>query len=121
METVAQSPIDKNQTYWAMGAHLGTLLGWSIFPLINFIIPFIIWQIKKDEMLFAAEQAKEALNFQLTLASYLFICLILCLLIIGLAGLWLIPILEIVFTIIATIQVSKGIRYQYPCTLRFIQ
>jgi uncharacterized Tic20 family protein len=39
-----------------------------IIPLGNILGPLIIWQVKKDEMPFAADQAKEALNFNITMA-----------------------------------------------------
>ncbi|MEM9445643.1 MAG: DUF4870 domain-containing protein [Verrucomicrobiota bacterium] len=116
--------VSRKENYWAMAAHLGTLLGWSILPLINFVIPFIIWQIKKDDMPFAAEQAKEALNFQITLVIYMIICLLICITIVGLVVslplLWIIPILELVFTVIAATQVSKGVSYRYPAAIRLI-
>ena len=51
--------ISQDEKTMALLAHLG-----GIF--FGFIPSLIIWLIKKDESAFVAEQAKEALNFQIT-------------------------------------------------------
>jgi uncharacterized Tic20 family protein len=37
--------------------------------LVGFWAPLIIWLLKKDQSPYIAEQAKEALNFQITVTS----------------------------------------------------
>ena len=47
---------------WAMLAHLSALLGAFVLPLVGGIVaPLLIWLIKRDEMSFVDDQAKEAL------------------------------------------------------------
>ncbi len=113
--------IPQTERTWALFAHLSSFLGWIGLPLANIIAPLVIWQIKKDEMPFAASQAKECLNFQITMTLFSIISAILCLIFIGIIGLIAIVIIDIVFTIIAAIKANDGIAYRYPFTMRLIQ
>ncbi|MEJ2728849.1 MAG: DUF4870 domain-containing protein [Deltaproteobacteria bacterium] len=73
---------EKEERQWAMFAHLGTFS--SIFvPLGNLIAPIVIWQMKKHESEFVVDQAKESLNFQITLMIYSLISIPLCFIVIG--------------------------------------
>lgn len=113
--------IPQTEKTWALFAHLSSFLGWVGVPLANIIAPLVIWQIKKDEMPFAASQAKECLNFQISMTLYAIISAILSLIVIGIIGLFAILIVDIIFTIIAAIKANNGIAYRYPFTIRFIQ
>lgn len=80
----------------------------------------IIWLLKKDEDMFVANHAKEALNFQLT---FLIASLVAALLIIVFVGIILLPIVGIVFlvfSILATIAAAGGESYRYPISIRFV-
>ena len=112
--------ISKEERNWAMGAHLSTFLG-SVIPFANIIAPLIVWLVKKDEMTFASEQAKEALNFQITVTIASFVAAILIFVFIGFLLLPLILITDIVLTIMAAIKASEGEGYRYPMTLRLIK
>lgn len=88
---------------------------------IFFFIPaLIVWILKKDDNAYIADQAKEALNFQITVAIAMFVAQILVWVLIGLALIPIIWIANIVFCIIAAISTSKGATYRYPLCLRFI-
>lgn len=116
---------------WAMAAHLCGLLwllggGGLLFPpfgtlaLFTILGPLIIWKAKGDDMPFAGSQAKEALNFQITL---LLLGLASCLLLIvgiGFLLLWILGLLNIILVIIAAIQVNDGKPYRYPFALRLV-
>lgn len=93
--------------------HLGGIL-------FSFIPALIVWLLKKDDSEFIAAQAKEALNFQITLLLAQFIAYILIFILVGFLLLGLIWIFNIVFCIIAAISTSKGEGYRYPFTLRLI-
>ena len=101
MNEVTASSEDRNL---AMLTHLSGIL-------LGFIVPLIIWLMNKDktEKAWLNEQAKEALNFQITV-----------LIIGGLLGLavW---VANLVFCIIAGMAVNKGESYRYPLTLRLIK
>lgn len=116
---------------WAMAAHLCGLLwlfggGSLIFvpfgglALFTVLGPLIIWKSKGDTLPFAGSQAKEALNFQITM---LLLGLLGCLLVfvfIGFAVLWVLGVLNLIFVIIAAIQVNDGKPYRYPFALRLV-
>lgn len=117
---------------WAMFAHLSALIGGIVTAgwlasLGCLIGPLIIWQIKKETMPFAAEQAKEALNFNITLAGLMVILTALGLLTIGIGFIVIAPLMlligvaALVFIIIASIKSNEGVAYRYPFTLRLIK
>jgi uncharacterized protein len=115
------SEIPKPERTWAMFAHLSSLLGWIGIPFANLIAPLIMWLIKKDEMPFGSSQAKECLNFQISMTIYVIISAILALVIIGFFALVALAVFDIVVTIIAAIKANDGIAYRYPLTIRFIK
>jgi uncharacterized Tic20 family protein len=112
---VPANPDEKNM---GMLAHL---LG--IFSF--FIGPLIIWLLKKDQSKYIDEQAKEALNFQITASIALLGCSIL--MIIPVVGCFMLLVVlaahvtRLVISIIGTVAASKGEMYRYPLTLRLVK
>ena len=109
---------DRESQQWAMIAHLSALIGF-IIPFGNVIGPLVIWQMKKD-MPFVVDQGKEALNFQITVAIAVFVCLLLSFIVIGLLLLPLVGLGALVLTVIAAIKANNGEAYRYPFALRLI-
>lgn len=117
---------------WAMFAHLSALLGglltsgW-LASLGCVIGPLIIWQIKKDTLPFAADQAKEALNFNITVAIIMLVLTLVGLVTLGIGFIVTGPLMlvvgiaALVFIIIAAIKSNNGEAYRYPFALRFIK
>jgi len=117
---------------WAMFAHLSALVGaivtggWA-FSIGCFLGPLIIWMIKKETMPFVDDQAKEALNYNITIAIIFAVLFVLTVLTLGLGALIAIPLYVIVgiawlvFTIIAAIKANEGTAYRYPFTLRLVK
>lgn len=102
-----------------MFAHLSALIGFLI-PFGNVIAPLVIWQLRKDDMPFAAAQAKEALNFQITVCLAALLCVLLVVILIGFFLLWLLAIATLVLLVIAAIKANDGVDYRYPFTLRLV-
>jgi len=105
---------NKDARQYAMLCHL-----LAIFT--GFIGPLIMWLIKKDDHAFVNEQGKEALNFQLTImiawvAS--FVMMFVCIGYLLMPAVWVI---NLVFTIMATVAANKGQHYRYPICIRFIK
>lgn len=94
-----------------------THLGGTVF---SFIPSLIVWILKKDDSVYLGDQAKEALNFQITMLIAQFIACILVWILIGFLLIPLVWIFNIVFCIIAAISTSKGETYRYPFCLRLI-
>jgi len=84
----------------------------------SFIAPLVIYLLKKDESPYVASQAKESLNFQLTL---IVVVIALLITVIGILLIWPLCIAGYIFVIIATIKASEGKLYKYPLCIRFIK
>ncbi len=85
------------------------------------VIPgLVVWLLKKDESAYLSEQAKEALNFQISVLLIYAICWVLAFILIGFFLMFLLWIADIIFCIIAAVATSKGETYRYPLTLRLI-
>jgi len=105
---------DKDARQMAMLCHL-----LAIFT--GFLGPLIVWLVKKDDHPFIDEQGKEALNFQFTVliaAVGAGLSMLLC---IGFIALPAVGVLNLVFTILATVAANKGEHYRYPISIRFLQ
>ncbi len=111
-EVTASAPTQDDRNF-AMLAHL---LG--IFT--GFLGPLIIWLIKKDDSAFAGQEAREALNFQITLLIGYMVAGILIVILIGIPLLFALHIVNIIFSIIAAIASSKGESYRYPFAIRLV-
>ncbi len=94
-----------------------THLGGTVF---SFIPALIVWILKKDDSAYIGDQAKEALNFQITVLIAQFIAAILAWVLIGFILFPIIWVVNIVFCIIAAIASSKGETYRYSLCLRLI-
>jgi len=93
--------------------HLGGIL-------FSFVPALIVFLLKKDDSEFIRVQAREALNFQITLLLAQFVAYVLVFILVGFLLLGLIWLFNIVICIIAAISSSKGEHYRYPLTLRLI-
>ncbi|MBL8857052.1 MAG: DUF4870 domain-containing protein [Planctomycetes bacterium] len=110
---------DPDARLWGMLAHLLTLLGYVI-GLGHFLPPLIIYLSKKDENEFIADQARESLNFQITVLLLALVCLPFICIGIGIVMLILLGIFQLVMVIVAGIQAHDGKRFRYPLTLRLV-
>lgn len=119
----------KDERNWAMFAHLsaivvGLLASAVGLPIFAFLGPLVIYLMKKDESLYIADQAREALNFHITLAIVGLVLIVLSLTIIlipltVLAGI-VVFIGGLILCIVAAIKASSGELYRYPFALRLI-
>lgn len=120
------TPSSSDERLWAMIGHLSAFSAF-ITGVGGIIGPLIVWLIKRDTLPFAAEQAKEALNFNITLAiaGLALIVFSIVTLGIGLLVAWPVGIILfvawIVLTIIAAIKSNEGVAYRYPFTLRLVK
>ena len=124
--------ISAEERQWAMFAHLSALLGGIVTAgwagsIGCFIGPLVIWMVKKDTMPFVDDQAKEALNFNITVAIIFFVLWAVTFLTLFIGGVLTVPLMVIVgiawlvLTVIASIKANQGERYRYPFTLRLVK
>ena len=87
--------------------------------------PLIIWLLKRDGLPFVDDQAKEALNFQISVTIYAIGAVILCftviLAIIGIPILIGLHLFQIICIVIAAIKANDGVAFRYPLSLRLIK
>jgi uncharacterized Tic20 family protein len=127
---VAGTP-SKDERQRAMFAHLSALLGGLLTSPFGgwgfFLGPLVIWLMKKDEMPFVADQAKEALNFNITVSAIFLILLVLTVVTLGIGILisgplmLVVGIVALVLIIMAAIKANEGVAYRYPLTIRLVK
>lgn len=125
-----QAPLPTTQSSdertWALIGHLSAFT-FFISGIGCIVGPLIVWLIKRDTLPFAADQAKEALNFNITLAIAFAVLVLFSIITLGIGLLLAWPIGAILFvawvvlTIIAAIKANEGVAYRYPFTLRLVK
>ncbi|MBO3083994.1 DUF4870 domain-containing protein [Cellulomonas fengjieae] len=101
---------------WAMLAHLLALLG-------GWVAPLVILLAFRGRGRYVEDQAKESLNFQLTLLLAVVAVVAVTLATFGLAALVLVPVLglvQLVFPILGGVAASRFEWYRYPVSLRMV-
>lgn len=111
-EDAEQAPKDSRNM--AMLCHL---LG--LFTTV--IAPLIIWTNRKDGDRFVDKHGREALNFQITVLISMAVGWGLSWVCIGFVILIAVPVLDLIFCIIASVRAGNGQDYRYPLSMRLIQ
>ncbi|MDO4770025.1 MAG: DUF4870 domain-containing protein [Brachymonas sp.] len=96
------------------------VMGWVGSIFLWFIPGLIIYLIKEHDT-YARSQAKEMLNWSITVSIAYFACAILSLVLIGLLGFLIVGICHLVFCIMGAVATSNGKAFKTPCTLRLIK
>jgi uncharacterized Tic20 family protein len=112
--------LTKDAKMWAMFCHLAGFARFVPVPFAGIIAPVIVWQVKKDEHPFVDYNGKQAVNFQISVAIYFLVAVLLCLVIVGFFLVTAVAIFNIVFLIIAAVKANNGEHYEYPLSIRFI-
>lgn len=106
--------LTSDETMWSMLGHLGGII-------LGFIAPLIVMLTKGNESPYTRYHSVEALNFQITLAIGYVISTVLTFVIIGILGFFVLPVISIIFSIIAGLAANKGETYKYPFALRLVK
>jgi uncharacterized Tic20 family protein len=99
---------------WSMLCHLSALLG------VGFVLPLVVYLAMRRESEYVAANAREALNFHISVLIYSLCCIPLVFILIGIPMLIVLGLGSLVLAIIATIKASDGRCYRYPLTLRLV-
>jgi uncharacterized protein len=114
------NPTETERT-WGMLAHLAALFGLVVPVVGNVAGPWFVWLGKREESPFIGEQARESLNFNITVSLAAILCGLAALVLIGfLLGLALF-VAWLVLTLTAAIRASEGVHYHYPFALRLVK
>ena len=118
--TPADSPTQDERT-WAMLAHLAAFAGLPL-PLIgNILGPWLVWLGKRHQSPFVAQQARESLNFNISVTLACLVCGLLVFVFIGILLAVALFVYWIAMTILAGIKAGEGVPYRYPFALRFVK
>jgi uncharacterized Tic20 family protein len=122
----ASSPIPgatptRDERTWGMIAHLSAFAVF-VFPLGgNIIAPLIIWLTRRDTSAFVEAEAKEALNFNISVSLGWIVCGLLTFVLVGIPLGVVLFLCWLVMTIVAAIKASEGAGYRYPVSLRLVK
>lgn len=110
------SEVSQDDRTMAMIGHLSGIIA-------GFIGPLIIWLINKDktDKGWLNDQAKEALNFQITVFIAYLIAGVLSIVLIGMLLIPVIMIGNLVLCIMAGMKANEGVDYRYPFAIRLIK
>jgi uncharacterized Tic20 family protein len=107
------SPSDERM--WSVFAQLGPII-------VGFIAPLIIWLALRDRSRFVDQEAKESLNFQITIVIGALAIGVISVITLGIGAiLYVAFIVAIVFMILAAVANGKGEPYRYPVNIRFVK
>ncbi|MBV2363064.1 DUF4870 domain-containing protein [Streptomonospora nanhaiensis] len=107
-------PVSSEDRTMALVAHLG-----GVFT--GFLLPLVLYFVKKDESAFVRHHSAQAFNFQMTMFIGVVVSCVLMFVIIGFVTIFIIPILVIVFGIIAAMKANQGEWYKYPMTIPMLK
>ncbi|GAB3783168.1 DUF4870 domain-containing protein [Dyella agri] len=90
--------------------------------ILSLVVPLIVWLVHKDraDKAYLVKEAKEALNFQITVVIGYVICGVLAVILIGALLAWLLWLANLILCIVAAVKVSSDGSYRYPFALRLV-
>jgi uncharacterized Tic20 family protein len=95
-------------------SHLSALLG------VGILLPLVVYLAMRQQSEFVAENAREALNFHLSVLIYCLCCVPLIFVVIGFPLLIALGIGSLVLAIIGAVKAANGECYRYPLTIRLV-
>ncbi len=110
----------RRERFWAAACHLGTLVVFLGIPFGNLIVPAAIWASFKGQSRRVETEARESLNFQITVLLAGLACAGLSIVGIGLLLLVALAVADAVLVAQAGRAVSRGDAYRYPFALRLL-
>ena len=105
---------------WALYLHLSQLLG-LVLPVIGWLAPVLIWQMKKTELPGLDVHGKLVVNWLISELIYAVVCGLLCILCIGLPLLIALCLVGMIYPIIGGIKAQNGEVWPYPGAIRFLR
>lgn len=113
---------------WAAAAHAAALLAalltsW-VAGIAGALAALVIWMLVRDRSGFAAEHAREAVNFNISMFIYAALLIVLVIFTLGIGIIVALPIwgilalVWIVCTLMAAFKAFDGQPYRYPLTIR---
>jgi uncharacterized Tic20 family protein len=112
---------DQSRT-WSMLSHLGGIL---TYFFIGWVVSLVVFLVERERGTGAREQARVALNFQLTLLIGMVAFKILnafpVIGVLGWIGMLAVGLIGLVLSIVAAVAVSQSGSYRYPFSLELVR
>jgi len=102
-----------DQRTYALFMHLGSLF-------VGFLVPLVMWLIKKDESPFIDDHGRKLMNWNISLIIYSIVSFVLILVFIGILMLFALVLLHLIFSILGAVAANKGESYTYPLSIPFL-
>lgn len=129
--TTPDQAYSQSDRQWAAASHVSALLlalltSWAA-GIAGAVAALVVWMLVRDRSAFAAEHAREALNFNLSMFLYAAVLVVLVIFTFGIALLVALPVwivlglVWLVCSLIATVKAYDGQSYRYPVTIRLIR
>jgi|SRR6516164_5109029 uncharacterized Tic20 family protein len=110
--TFSAGAVRGSDKIWSMLCHLSAFLG------VPFLLPFVVYLAMRNESEYVACNAREALNFHISLLIYGICCIPLVFIVIGIPILIALAVFGLIMAIVAAVKASDGGCYRYPLTIR---
>ena len=107
------APPTQDEKILALLAHVGGAFG--------FLVPLVLYLVKRGQSRFVEDQAKEALNFQITMTLAAIAAGLAIFIIVGIALVPLVFLYNLVGCTLGAIAVNKGKMFRYRFCLRLIK
>jgi uncharacterized Tic20 family protein len=111
---VVPPPVATSDKALMILCHVSALIG------VGFVLPFVVWLVKKNDPDAVADHAKETLNFHLSWLLYALLCVPLMFIVVGVPLAIILGVAALVLAIVGAVKASDGVLYRYPLTIRFI-
>ncbi len=115
----APEEVSRDDRNLAVLSHLGAFVGYAV-PFGNVLVPLVLWWLRREQSDFVTDNARESLNFQLTICIYAAICFALIFVLIGIVLAVALAVFQIVYVVLAALAARGGEVYRYPLTIRFV-
>src|SRR5262245_39866134 len=118
---VTHTTLSADERTWGMLAHFVALAGLVLTPVGAVLAPLIVWLTRRDQSAFVGENAKEALNFNISVLLGYLVCARLWVVHVGILLTAVLFVYWLIMTIIAGIKASEGVHFRYPVSLRLVK
>lgn len=105
---------DRDARMWAMFLHLSALLGFTAIPILGFVVPIVIWQVKKEEFPELDVHGRVVTNWMISSLIYGAIGFLLFFVLIGIPFLLVLGALGIIFPLVGSLKAHNGEVWKYP-------
>jgi uncharacterized Tic20 family protein len=109
--------VSSNSRNLATLSHLSAFITFVGIP--SLVGPLVVWLLNRDDP-FVEQQAKEALNFNISFLLYGVVAAFSIILLVGLIALPAVLVTWFVLVIVAAVKAGNGEDYEYPFTIRFV-